>query len=207
MCKENRAGIRVTDSANKEGERFDRSLSAASTVIFSWQIEANDAICGVIIFTYSMPKLPDPKKIVSLRSAGALNRHPEKVRNPQFLENDFFDPHDLIQLKYETIRAVEVEGHSIARAAIDFGLSRPTVYEAKENFRQGGIEGLLGRKRGPKKPRKLTAEVYEYLRQLLAAKPDLKAAKLVHEIRRRFRITLHPRTVEKALAKKGLQIP
>ena len=183
------------------------SLLPAWTAIFPWQIEQIDAICGVIILTYSMPKLPDPKKIESLRSAGALNRHPEKVRNPQFLENEFFDPHDLIQLKYETIRAVEVEGHPIARAAIDFGLSRPTVYEAKENFRQGGMEGLLGRKRGPKKPRKLTAEVCQCLRELLAAKPDLKPAKLVQEIRRRFRITLHPRTVEKTLAKKGLQIP
>jgi transposase len=164
-------------------------------------------VCGVIIFTFSMPKLPNPKKIESLRSAASLNRHPEKVRHPQFLENDFFDPHDLIQLKYETIRAVEVEGHPIARAAIDFGLSRPTVYEAKENFRQGGIEALLGRKRGPKKPRKLTAEVCQYLREQLATKPDLKATKLVREVRKRFRITLHPRTVEKTLAKKGLQIP
>jgi transposase len=175
--------------------------------IFPWQIEPIDAICGVIIFTYSMPKPPDPKKIETLRSAGALNRHPERVRHPQFLENDFFDPHDLIQLKYETIRAVEVEGQPIARAATDFGLSRPTVYEAKESFRQGGIEGLLARKRGPKKPRKLTAEVCQYLRELLGARPDLKASELVGEIRRRFRITLHPRTVEKALAKKGLQIP
>jgi transposase len=182
-------------------------LLAVFAAIFPWQIESIDAMCGVIIFTYSMPRPPDPKKIETLRSAGALNRHPEKVRHPRFLENDFFDPHDLIQLKYETIRAVEVEGQEIARAAIDFGLSRPTVYEAKENFRQGGIEGLLGRKRGPKKPRKLTTEVCEYLRKRLAAKPDLKAAELVREIRRRFRITLHPRTVEKALAKKGLQIP
>ena len=207
MCKVNRAEMRVIGGLNKGVVCSGSSLSIVLAAIFPWQIESIDAMCGVIIFTYSMPRLPDPKKIETLRSAGALNRHPEKVRHPRFLENNFFDPHDLIQLKYETIRAVEVEGHPIARAAVDFGLSRPTVYEAKENFRQGGIEGLLGRKRGPKKPRKLTAEVCEYLRKLLASKPDLKAAELVHEIRRRFRITLHPRTVEKALAKKGLQIP
>jgi len=91
--------------------------------------------------------------------SGVLNRHPEEVRNPLFTENEFFDPNDLVQLKYETIRAVEVEGQPIAQAALDSGLSRPTIYEARENFRQEGIQGLLPEKRGPKKPRKLKPDV------------------------------------------------
>jgi transposase len=157
-------------------------------------------------FLYTLtPVPPDPKKIEALRSCGVLNRHPQEVRNPLFTENDFFDPHDLIQLKYETIRAVQVEGQPIAQAALDSGLSRPTIYEARENFRQEGIEGLLPEKRGPKNPRKLTPQIRSYLEELVASNPDLKAAALVQRVRRRFGVLLHVRTVEKALRKKGRQ--
>ena len=106
---------------------------------------------GVIYFTLSSSVPSNSKKIETLRSSGVLNRHPEEVRNPLFTENEFFDPRDLVQLKYETIRAVEVDGQPIAQAALDSGLSRPTIYEARENFRQEGIEGLLPEKRGPQK--------------------------------------------------------
>ena len=155
---------------------------------------------------YTLSPVPaNSKKIDALRSCGVLNRHPEEVRNPLFTENEFFDPHDLVQLKYETIRAVEVDGRPIAQAALDSGLSRPTIYEARENFRQEGIHGLLPEKRGPKKPRKLKPEVRRYLEELVGSEPDLKAVVLVQQIRRRFGIVLHPRTVEKAVRKKGRQ--
>jgi transposase len=149
----------------------------------------------------------NPKKIETLRSSGVLNRHPEEVRNPLFTENEFFDPQDLVQLKYETIRAVEVDGQPIAQAALDSGLSRPTIYEARGNFRQEGIQGLLPEKRGPKNPRKLKPEVLRYLQELIGSEPGLKAAVLVQRVRRRFGIVLHPRTVEKAVQKKGRQTP
>ena len=148
---------------------------------------------------------PNRKKIEALRSSGALNRHPEKVRHPLFAEHDFFDPHDMVQLKYETVRAVEVDRHPIARVALDFGLSRPTIYEAQEKLRQAGVEGLLPQKRGPKKPRKLTPEVLRYLEELVSSEPDLQAAVMVQRVRRRFGVVLHPRTVEKAVRKKGRQ--
>lgn len=149
----------------------------------------------------------DPQKIQALRLSGALNRHPERVRHPAFAENDFFDPHDLVQLKYETLRAVEVDGRPIAQAASDFGLSRPTIYEAQQQLRQNGLEGLLPRKRGPKKPRKLTREVSDYMRERLARDPDLKSAALARSVQERFGIILHPRTIEKALRKKGRRTP
>jgi transposase len=167
------------------------------------QINRLNVRCNLLYTLTSVP--PDPKKIEALRSGGVLNRHPEEVRNPLFTQNDFFDPHDLVQLKYETIRAVQVEGQAIAQAALDSGLSRPTIYEARENFRQEGIEGLLPQKRGPKNPRKLTPQIRRYLEELVASSPDLKAAVLVQRVRRRFGVLLHVRTVEKALRKKGRQ--
>ena len=118
---------------------------------------------------------------------------------------EVLDPHDMVQLKYETVRAVEVDGHAIAQVALDFGLSRPTIYGAQEKLRQAGVEGLLPQKRGPKKPRKLTPEVLRYLEELVSSEPDLQAAVMVQRVRRRFGVVLHPRTVEKAVRKKGRQ--
>jgi transposase len=161
--------------------------------------------CNLVYTITFVP--PNPKKIEALRSCGALNRNPQKVRHPLFTEHDFFDPHDLVQLKYETIRAVEVDDRPIAQASVDFGLSRPTIYETQENFRQEGFGGLLPQKRGPKKARKLTPEVRLYLEELVASEPDLKAPVLAKRARKRFGIVLHPRTIEKALVKKGRQTP
>jgi transposase len=145
------------------------------------------------------------QKLQALRSCGALNPHPEKVRHPSFAGSVFLDPHDMVQLKYEMIRSIEVDGNPVTQAAAEFGLSRPTVYEALENFRAQGVEGLLPQKRGPKNPRKLTEEVIQYLRESRASEPDIKVPALVEKIRERFGIVLHSRTVEKALLKKGLQ--
>lgn len=160
-----------------------------------------------ILLYVASPVPPNQQKIEALRCSGALNRHPEKVRAPLFTEGGFFDPHDMVQLKYETVRAVEIDGRPIAQAALDFGLSRPTIYEAQQNLRQAGVEGLFPKKRGPKRARKLTPEVRRYIEELIGQKPDLKAAILVKRVHRRFGIVLHPRTVEKAVQKKGRHRP
>jgi len=152
---------------------------------------------------------PDPKKIQALRSSGTLNPRPEKVRHPRFADSEFFDPHDLIQVKYETIRAVETDSRPLAQAAVDFGLSRPTVYQARQAFQTAGLEGLFPHKRGPKSPHKLTPEVRQYLEEALASSSELKADELAPQVRRRFGVQVHPRTIEKALrkAKRGRQVP
>src|SRR5271165_4649822 len=156
--------------------------TSAGNFSLPYQINGHNIRCILLYTPIAVP--PNAKKIKALRSSGALNRHPEKVRHPLFTEHDFFDPHDMVQLKYETVRAVEVDGRPIAQAALDYGLSRPTIYEAQENFRQEGIGGLLPQKRGPKKARKLTPEVRFYLEELVGSEPDLKATALVQRVRR-----------------------
>ena len=44
----------------------------------------------------------DPK-IRALQQQGTLNPRPKAVRDPLFLQDDFFDPRDLVQVKYEKI--------------------------------------------------------------------------------------------------------
>ena len=45
----------------------------------------------------------NPDKQQLLRQSGTLNPHPQDVSHPLFQDGDFFDPHDLIQVKYEML--------------------------------------------------------------------------------------------------------
>ena len=38
-----------------------------------------------------------------------LSQAPEKVRDPKFREGNFFDPRDVVQVKYEMLRRVSIE--------------------------------------------------------------------------------------------------
>ena len=166
--------------------------------------------CGINTFT-CMPNQDDPSaKIEALKAAGTFNPRADKVRHRLFAQSEFFDPHDLPQLKYEALRALEADGYSLAQAAGEFGLSRPTLYQAQDQFQQQGLEGLLPRKRGPKKPHKLTPEVRQHLQELAASAPELSAQELARRLRQKFKVNIHPRTLEKALqarAKKGALPP
>ena len=146
----------------------------------------------------------------ALQASGTLNSRHASVRHALFQQSDFFDPRDLLQLKYETLRALQQDGYSIARAADEFGLSRPTIYQAQNHFQERGLEGLLPEKPGPKNPHKLTHQVCQHLGELLQAEPELGARELARRVRQRFHVELHPRTIEKALkskAKRGRQNP
>ena len=158
-----------------------------------------------------MPPHPDPQaKRLALHASGTFNPRHDRVRHELFQRSDFFDPRDLLQLKYETLRALKEEGYSIARAAADFGLSRPTIYQTQNHFQERGLEGLLPEKPGPKNPHKLTVEVRRHLQELIQAEPELGGRQLARRVRQRFHVKLHPRTIEKALkseAKRGLQNP
>ena len=93
---------------------------------------------------------PDPQtKRKALQAAGTFNPRAAQVRHPLFQQSSFFDPEDLLQLKYETLRALEVEGCPIAQAAREFGLSRPTIYEAQSSIRATGIGGAFAAQARP----------------------------------------------------------
>lgn len=164
---------------------------------------------GINRFTLMPTPEPNAKR-QSLQNTGTFNPRSEQVRQALFEKSDFFDPRDFLQLKYETLRALEQDNYSIAQAAQEFGLSRPTIYQAQADFEQGGLPGLLPRKRGPKKPHKWSAEIASFVERCLSQEPDLAAPELVVRVRDRFQIELHPRTIEKALkgrAKRGPQKP
>lgn len=142
---------------------------------------------------------------------GCLHSQPQTVSDPQFQHSDFFDPRDLPLVKYEMLRRVQLEQVSVTEAVHRFGFSRPVFYQAQQRFTEEGLLGLIPRRRGPRRPHKLTEEVVRFLRQLQADQPALQACELAREVEQRFGSSVHPRSIERALdrwqQKKGARIP
>ena len=107
----------------------------------------------------SLPPDPDQqRKRQTLRRHGNFNPEPESVTHPLFHKNDFFDPDDLLQIKYEMMRRVRVDNNSISDSARAFGFSRTSFYQVQNDYRQDGVFGLLPHKRGPQGEHKLTGQ-------------------------------------------------
>ncbi len=63
--------------------------------------------------------------------AGTLHLHPETVTDPLFQNSDFFDPRDLVQVKYEMLRRALIDKASITDAASAFGFGGKVRREAR----------------------------------------------------------------------------
>jgi len=143
----------------------------------------------------------DPKRD-ALYQQRTLNRRPQEVKAPLFQDSEFFDPRDLVQVKYEMLRQVREEGKSVKETAASFGFSRVAFYQIRRQFEENGLAGLLPRQRGPQRAHKLTDEVMEYVEQALVQDPFLRAPALVKLVKKRFGISVHPRSIERALVRR-----
>lgn len=142
----------------------------------------------------------DPK-VEALRAERSLNPHPEAVRDEGFVSLGFMDARDVVQVKYEMVRRVRVDGETVTAAAAAFGFSRPTFYQAAAALQDGGLAGLVPARPGPRRAHKLTAEVVSYAQGLLDDDPSRSSVEMAATIGARFGISVHPRSVERALAR------
>ena len=149
-------------------------------------------------------KKPDNDKSERLKEYGAFNPHPEKVTEKMFSDSmlDFFDPRDLIQIKYEMLRAVDKEGRSVKQASEAFGFSRPAFYQVRAKFKQGGVSGLIKKRPGPKSAHKLTTDVLTFIEESVEEGEPLRARKLAPLLREKFGKDVHPRSIERAIARR-----
>jgi len=60
---------------------------------------------------------PDLDKRSALQATGTLHPHPAAVIAPLFQDSDFFDPADLVQVKYEMLRRVLVDHGPVTHSA------------------------------------------------------------------------------------------
>jgi transposase len=142
----------------------------------------------------------DPKA-EALRVQRCLNPRPDAVTDAVFTGSEFFDARDLVQVKYEMVRRVQVDGQTVSAAATAFGFSRPSFYQAAAAVQAGGLAGLVPARPGPRRAHKLTEEIVGFAARLRVADPALRSAQLVEAIEQRYGVRVHPRSVERALAR------
>jgi transposase len=139
------------------------------------------------------------EKARALRASGALNTNATGVTDPAFRGHPFFDPRDLVQVKYEMLRRVHVEGHSVTQTVANFGFSRPVFYAAQAALDRGGLPALVPLRPGPRRRHKVRPEILSFLRQVRVEEPATRLGDLAERVQARFGVQLHPRTIERVL--------
>ena len=148
-------------------------------------------------------------KLESLSQNGTLNTHPEDVTDDLFSNSEFFDPRDMLQVKYEMLRRVRQDGMTVSMAAKMFGFSRVSYYQIQHAYDQHGLAGLMPHPKGPRHGHKLTETVMAFIADCKKQKPSLQPGDLVDRIKQHFGLSVHPRSIERALQrqlKKGRHI-
>ena len=133
-----------------------------------------------------------------------LNPHPERVIFNQTKDFPFLDASDKAQVKYEMIRAVEVDKMPVSNAAKSFGYSRTSFYQVKKAFEQEGIVSLGDTKPGRKGPTKLTPEAIDFIQQQKQENAELSGAELAKLVESTFGINVTKRTIERLV--KGMML-
>lgn len=145
-------------------------------------------------------------KCAALRQHGGLNPRPQRIIDPLFQKHEFFDRRDFVQVRYEMLRRVRIEGQTVAAAAAAFGCSRFAFYEAKEAYQHGGLPALIRRQSGPRRRHKLSEPILTRLHECRRCDPASDVETLTRLIRDEFGVNVHRRSVERALVgplKKG----
>lgn len=138
-------------------------------------------------------------KLKILEGNGSFNKNAGKVKDLVFQNNPFFDAKDIVQVKYEMLRAVEKDQQPVIKTAKTFGFSRVSYYKTFNDFKSNGMEGILPRKRGPQKAHKLTPEIMDFINEKTTNNPSITKKELVNILENDKGIKIHKRTLEKNL--------
>ena len=142
------------------------------------------------------------KKIDILKSNGTYNKQHKLVKKAEFLEDEFYDPMDMVQVKYEMLREAQDSDKSIVEVVNDYGFSRTSYYVIREKYEQNGMSGLLPEKTGPKRPHKLTDALQEFIDEYITNYPDASASKITSAIQKEKDVKISKRTIERYISKK-----
>jgi len=134
----------------------------------------------------------------------ALNKNPEKITNPLFIEHDFFDPLDNIQVKYEMLRANQVDKQKVSHICKQFNYSREAFYVILRRFKKQGIVGFLEGSRQRKNTIMLNQDIVKMIIQTKYESPHISGSKLAQKINATFNTDYKKRAIEKAIKVLGL---
>jgi transposase len=167
----------------------------------------NDAVLALPLLPHHLTILKCQENLMetvdekerTLRHYHALHPRPETVRDPLFLTGvPFFDARDLLQVRYELIRRVQREGQPVAQVTRLFGYSRSAFYAWRAQWDRAGFIGLLPASPGPHGAFKLTEEVLTALQEYPAPNSPAELAQVLHQ---HLDLCVHPRSIERALAR------
>ncbi len=123
-------------------------------------------------------------RLEALDRSGLVHPRAEAVTAALFCPGGhFFLAADKMQVKYEMLRTVTVDGATVVAAAAAHGYSRAEFYLVQAAFAERGMAGLA------------TGEIAAFLRD---APAQLSGAELAREVEARFGVSLHRRTAERA---------
>lgn len=145
---------------------------------------------------------PQDVKARFLADHQALHSHPEQIGDTLFRKGGFFDPRDLVQVRYELLRRHLVEKQPVTEIIRDFGISRQMFYVLLRMFQQEGLAGLLPRKRGPKGAHKCTDAILAFVVARREESSGRSAKELAEDVGKEFGVQLHPRTLERQLSRR-----
>lgn len=153
-----------------------------------------------------MDKNIDSKR-AALRASFSQHPHPDSVKDEAFLQDGFFDPNDLVQVKYEMLRRHREEYKSVTEVAKAFGTSRQAFYAAQAIFESQGIPGLIPKRRGPQGAHKCTDEVLDFAEQWKNEHSTDRSLDVAQAIERHLGTRIHPRTIDRALVRRKKKRP
>ena len=142
--------------------------------------------------------IPDPKE-AALAEARCLNPHPEQVTDPGFLASDFFEPATRCRSSTRwCARSGPAAPRSPRRPRRSATPGPPTTRQQPRWNTPGWTGWYLP---GPHGGHKLTGQILAWAEEQLAADPGLRPAQLPDRIEQAFGVRVHPRSVERALAR------
>jgi len=142
-----------------------------------------------------------PTKDENLKESGCFNSNHENVTAGIFGTSPFFDKRDIVQVKYEMVRAASNGEGNVTEIADAYGFSRKSYYQTSKAFESGGLCALVPQKTGPKGPSKLNEEVLAFIDSFSAEHKNAKAAEISASLEDEKGVKVHPRTIYRHLKK------
>ena len=149
-----------------------------------------------------MKQKDQDQKREELKKHGVLHKRPEQVTDELFRQGEFFDPRDLVQVKYEMLRRIYKDKKTIQTVSRAFGFSRPSVYKAQSAFESDGLSGLIPARTGPRQAHKLNEAVVGFVKVERDGNVSIGAEELARRVKEKFGIAVHPRSIERKLQQK-----
>ncbi|MDR0299469.1 MAG: helix-turn-helix domain-containing protein [Streptococcaceae bacterium] len=136
-----------------------------------------------------------------LKKDGCFNSNHENVKAGIFDKNPFFDKKDVVQVKYEMIRATSNDEGNVTEIADTYGFSRKSYYQMKKAFENGGLPALIPKKTGPKGAFKMDADVLLFINAFIKTHKNAKPKEISDALETEKEIKVHPRTISRHFKK------